>query len=597
MPLLKNRDMKNFLSSLLATIVGLLIMTLLVFLIFIGIIAASTSKEVPEVKENSLLLAKFNAQISDRTNDDPFSQFLSGNFMYNEMMGLNQILKDLDKAEADENIEGIFLKVGGVSAGISTLGEIRDALLDFKKSGKFIYAYADAFTQKSYYLATAADSIFMTPEGMFLFNGMSAEVMFYKDALEKVGVEMQIVRHGTYKGAVEPFLRNDLSDENREQIETYVGALWGKIVEDISESRGISVEQLNQIADELVTIDSDQLVETGMVDGLIYYDEMLSLLKGKMGVEEEDDLEAISLKSYKNVPAKKKKEYSRDKVAVIYAMGSVVDGNAPEGFISSERISKAIRKARRDKSVKAIVFRINSGGGSGSASDVIYREVLLAAKEKPVVASMGDVAASGGYYIAAPADTILAGQATITGSIGVFGMFPNIQGLLNDKLGITTDVVKTNKHSDILTAFDPLDTEERVIVQKLIDNFYTRFVNIVAEGRGMSYEEVDAIASGRVWAGTDALELGLIDMHGGLEKSIEVAAEMAGLEEYRVQSLPVLEDPFTAIMKQLTGDAMMRTDRILRRELGEEYIHYRKIRDIRNMHGIQAVMPYEIEIR
>jgi protease-4 len=589
--------MKNFLSSLLATLVGLIIMTLVFFFIFMGIIAASTSKEVPEVKENSLLLAKFNAQIKDRANEDPFAQFLSGNFMNVDMMGLDQILKDLDKAEADENIEGIFLRLGAISAGTSTLGEIRDALLDFKQSGKFIYAYADAYTQKSYYLATAADSIFMAPAGMFLFNGLSAEVMFYKEALEKIGVEMQIVRHGSYKGAVEPFLRNDLSEENREQIEGYVGALWDKIVGDISDSRGISVEKLNQIADELQTIDPDQLVETGMVDGLIFYDEMLSLMKERMGVDEEDDLDAISLKSYKNVPVKKKKEYSRDKVAVIYAMGTVVDGDAPEGYIGSERISRAIRKARRDKTVKAIVFRINSGGGSGSASDVIYREVLLAAREKPVVASMGDVAASGGYYIAAPADTIVASPGTITGSIGVFGMFPNVQGLLNDKLGITTDVVKTNRHSDILTPFDPLDDEERVIAQKMIDNFYERFVNIVAEGRGKSYEEVDAIAGGRVWAGTDALELGLIDMYGGLEESIELAAEMAGLEDYRVQSLPVLEDPFTAIMKQLTGSGLIRTDRILKRELGEEYVHYKKLQDIRNMRGIQAVMPYEIDIR
>jgi protease-4 len=597
LPPQKNIVMKNFLSSLLATLVGLVIMTLLVFLIFLGIIAASTSKEVPEVEENSVLLMKLNAQITDRSNEDPFAQFLSGNFMGADIMGLDQILKDLDKAEADENIEGIFLRLGALSAGVSTVGEIREALLDFKKSGKFIYAYADAYTQKSYYLASAADSIFMTPEGMFLFNGLSAEVMFYKEALEKVGVEMQVIRHGSYKGAVEPFLRQDLSEENREQIESYVGATWDKILGDIAESRGMSQEELNQIADDMLTVDSKNLVETGMVDGLIYYDEMLSLLKEKMGVEEEDDLEAISLKSYKNVPPAKKKEYSRDKVAVIYAMGSVVDGNAPEGFIGSERISKAIRKARRDKSVKAIVFRINSGGGSGSASDIIYREVLLAAQEKPVVASMGDLAASGGYYIAAPADTILASPATITGSIGVFGLFPNLQGLLNDKLGVTTDVVKTNRHADILTPFDPLDAEERVIAQRLIDNFYTRFVNIVSEGRGMTYEEVDAIAGGRVWAGTNALELGLIDMHGGLEKSIEVAAEMAGLEEYRIQSLPTLEDPFTAIMNQLTGNAMMRTDRLLRRELGDEYIHYRKIREIRNMHGIQAVMPYEIEIR
>ncbi|MCK5694059.1 MAG: signal peptide peptidase SppA [Bacteroidales bacterium] len=588
--------MKNFLSSLLATITGLVIMTVLVFLIFMGIIAASTSKDPVEVKENSLLVAKFNAKIMDSANEDPFALLFSGNFMYDEIMGLNQILKDLDKAKADDNIEGIFMRLGAVSAGIATLGEIREAMLDFKESGKFIYAYSDAYTQKSYYLASVADSVFMTPEGMFLFNGMSAEVMFYKDALEKVGVEMQVIRHGTYKGAVEPFLRNDLSPENREQIESYVGALWGKIVEDISVSRGMSVEKLNRIADDLSTIDSDQLVETGMIDGLIYYDEMLTLMKGKMGVEEEDDLEAVSLKSYKEAPVKKKKEYSKDKVAVIYAMGSVVDGNAGEGYISSERISKAIRKARRDKSVKAIVFRINSGGGSGSASDVIHREVMLAAKEKPVVASMGDVAASGGYYIAAPADTILAGPATITGSIGVFGLFPNVQKLMNDKIGVTTDVVKTNENSNILTAMDPLDPDERVIVQKMIDDFYVNFVNLVAEGRGKSYDEIDAIAGGRVWAGSNALELGLIDMYGGLEKSIEVAAEMAGLEDYRVQSLPRLEDPMAAIMKQLTGGSMVRTDRILQRELGLSYRHYRKIQDIQKMHGIQAIMPYEIEL-
>jgi protease-4 len=589
--------MKNFLSSLLATITGLVIMTILAFVILMGIVAASTSKAPVEVKENSVLLAKFNAQILDRTNEDPFAQLFSGNFMYDQSMGLNQILKDLKKAKTDDKIEGIFMNLGGVSAGIATLGEIREALLDFKESGKFIYAYSNAYTQKSYYLASVADSVFMAPEGMFLFNGMSAEVMFYKKALEKVGVEMQVIRHGSYKGAVEPFLREDLSEENREQIEGYVGALWGKIVGDIAESRGLSPEKLNQIADELATLDSEKLKETGMIDGLIYYDEMLTLMKEKLNVEEKDDLEAVALKNYKDATVKKKeKEYSRDKIAVIYAMGAVVDGNMGEGYISSERISKAIRKARRDKSVKAIVFRINSGGGSGSASDIIHREVMLAAKEKPVVASMGDLAASGGYYIAAPADTILAGPGTITGSIGVFGLFPNVQKLVNEKIGISTDVVKTNKNSNLLTALDPLDPEERQIVQKMIDDFYINFVTLVAEGREKSYEEIDAIAGGRVWAGADALELGLIDMYGGLEKSIEVAAQMAGLESYRVQELPRLEDPMTAIMNQLTGGSMARTERILQRELGEEYKYYRKIQEIRNMHGIQAIMPFEIEL-
>ncbi|MFO7668078.1 MAG: signal peptide peptidase SppA [Bacteroidales bacterium] len=588
--------MKNFLSSLLATIVGILLITTIMMIVFIGIIASSTSKEVPDVKENSLLVATFSAPIADRTDDNPFTKFMSGNPYGEDIMGLNQILKDLDKAEKDDHIKGILLNLRGVSARMATLSEIRDALLDFKESGKFIYAYADSYTQKSYYLASVADSIFMTPQGGFLFMGMSAEVMFYKKALEKVGVEMQVIRHGSYKGAVEPFLREDLSEENREQIESYMGAIWDKYMADVSESRNIPVEKLHNFVDELAAIDPDQLKESGLIDGLIYYDEMLSLMKVKMGVEEKDDLEAITLKKYKDVQSKEKKEYSRDKVAVIYAMGMVVDGDAGEGNIGSARIARAIREARRDESVKAIVFRINSGGGSALASDVIHREIKLAAEAKPVVASMGDVAASGGYYIAASADTILASPNTVTGSIGVFGLFPNIQGLLNDKLGISTDVVKTNAHSDIMSIRNPLDPAERAFIQKMIDDTYITFVNVVAEGRHKSYEEIDAIGGGRVWAGANALELGLIDMFGGLEKSIEVAAEMAGLENYRVQSLPKLDDPMTAIMKQLTGSARVRAEKILRNELGDQYIHYKKIQEIRNMHGIQMIMPFEFEV-
>jgi protease-4 len=588
--------MKNFLSSLLATIVGILVMTIVVVIILAGIIAASTSREIPDVKENSLLVASFSAPVADRSDENPFTRFWSGNPYIEEMMGLDQILKDLDKAEADDNIKGIFLKLGTVSAGIATLGEIRDALLDFKESGKFIYAYADSYTQKSYYLASVADSVFMTPEGMFLFAGLSAEVNFYKNALEKIGVDMQVVKHGSYKSAAERFTREDLSEENREQIEDYVGAVWTKMVDDISASRNIPAEKLNQYADQLVSFDNNQLAETGMIDGLIYYDEMLSMMKEKLGVAEEDDIEAITLKKYKLVPLKEKKEFTRDKVAVIYAMGTVVDGDAGEGYIGSERIAKAIRKARRDKSVKAIVFRVNSGGGSAVASDVIHREAMLAAEEKPFVVSMGDVAASGGYYISAPADTILARPGTITGSIGVVFTFPNMQELMNKKLGVTTDVVKTNTHANMFTVMDPLDPAERVFIQKAVDDTYDAFVNVVAKGRGKSYEEVNAIGGGRVWAGEDALELGLIDMFGGLEKSIGIAAEMAGLENYRTESLPKLEDPLTMIMRQLSGGSEARADRIIRQELGDQYTHYRTIRDAREMHGIQAIMPCEIEL-
>jgi len=389
------------------------------------------------------------------------------------------------------------------------------------------------------------------------------------------------------------YTRENLSDENREQIEGYVGAIWETMINDISESRGIETGLLNRYADELATMDNQQLLASGMIDGLIYYDQMLSLMKEKVGIKESEDLQALQLSRYKDVPLKSKQPFSREKIAVIYAMGMVVDGNMGEGFIGSERIARAIRKARRDASVKAIVFRVNSGGGSVIASDVIYREARLAAEEKPFVASMGDVAASGGYYIVAPADTILASPSTITGSIGVIFTMPNLKELMNEKIGITTDVVKTNRHADILTVSDPLDAEERLIIQQSVNSTYDHFVELVAENRAKSVEEVNAIAGGRVWSGKDALELGLIDMFGGLEEAIEVAADMAGLENYRIESLPRLEDPLTALMKQLTGEVRMKA---IRQELGDQYIHYKNLQAVKEMRGLQSIVPFEVEV-
>lgn len=586
--------MKNFLSSLLATIVGILIMTLLVVLIFAGIIAASTAKEVPDVKENTILVAEFDSPIIDRSDENPFSRLFTIDPAMGTVMGLDQILKDLDKAAEDENISGILLRLSAIPTGSATVEEIRNALLEFKESGKFIYAFGDMYSQNAYYVATVADSIFLAPEGLFLFSGLSAEATFYKKALDKLGVEVQVIRHGSYKSANEPFTREDLSEENREQIEGYVGTIWNTWLEGISKERGISTDLLNRYADGLIAFNNEQLVETGMIDGLIYFDQLIDMLKQKLGVGEEDDLESIALRRYRDVPAGTKKEFTRDRIAVIYAMGTVVDGDAGEGFIGSERISKAIRKARRDKSVKAIVLRVNSGGGSMIASDVIYRESRLAAEAKPFVVSMGDVAASGGYYIACPADTIVASPTTITGSIGVFSVIPNMQELMNEKLGITADVVKTNEHADLVSVFKPLHPEVEATFQKFVDDAYERFLEVVAEGRDRSTAQIDEIAGGRVWSGEDALEEGLVDMLGGLETSIEVAASMAGLENYRLQSLPVLEDPFTMIMKELTGGA---TARILKKELGQDYIHYRNIREIREMSGLQARMPFYLEIR
>lgn len=586
--------MKNFLKYMLATIAGILSLQFIGFVIlFIVIAAASSKSDAPDVKENSVLVVKFNSPVTDRADDNPISQLLSGSFVKNNAMGLDQILKDIEKAKTDDNISGIFMRLSNVPIGYASLEEIRDALIDFKTSGKFIISHSDTYTHKSYYLASVSDSIYLTPTGNFTFTGLSGTVMFYKRAMEKFGVDMQVIRHGTFKSAVEPYLMEKMSPENREQMTGYVSAFWDQMLDGISEARGISVDLLNQYADELAVAFDDQALEKGMIDGLKYYDEILDELRERTGKDEDDEISSVSLSKYADVPSSVKAEATRDKIAVIYAMGAVVSGNQGEGFIGSDRIAKAIRKAREDDKIKAIVFRVNSGGGSALASEVIYREVKLAAETKPVVASLGNIAASGGYYIVCPADTIVASETTITGSIGVFGVLPNLQELMNDKIGITTDGVKTNRYSDMGGIYRPLDPDERVFIQSLVDDVYFNFVTHVAEGRGMSFDEVDAIGGGRVWAGKDAIDIGLVDLFGGLDKSIEIAAEMAGLENYRITSRPELENPFTSFMKQISGEVKAK---IIQKELGESYYIYKKVQELQEMKGVQALMPYTIQI-
>lgn len=582
--------MKSFLKYTLATIAGILILNFLGIIIFVIILSSASSSDIPEVKDNSVLIAKFNKPIIDRENENPFTMFTSGSFDGN--IGLDQVLENIDKAKNDEKISGIFLRLTAIPASMATVEEIRDALIDFKESGKFIIAHSDTWLQKSYYLASVADKIYLTPTGDFGFNGMSTTVTYFKRALDKYGVDLQVIRHGSYKSAVEPFLTDEMSNENREQLSELLGTMWNHILQEISKSRNIPVETLQQFADEMSVAFDDQALEKGMVDGLKYYDEIIAELKDLTDTDADDDIPAISIEKYSKVPDKNK-ESSRDRIAVIYAMGTVVTGDADEGMIGSDRIAKAIRKAREDDKVKAIVFRVNSGGGSALASEVIYREVKLASEVKPVVASLGDVAASGGYYIVCPADTIVASETTITGSIGVFGVLPNLQEVMNDKIGITTGTVKTAKYSDLGALHRPLTSDERAMIQSYVDDVYTNFANNVAEGRSMSFEEVDAIGGGRVWSGASAMEIGLIDMFGGLERSIEVAAEMAGLESYRVTSRPIQEDPFTMIMKELSGDVKTK---IIQKELGDNYEIYKQMNEISNMKGLQAIMPYTLDI-
>ena len=585
--------MKSFLKYMLATIAGILILNFLGLIIFFIILGAVSKTEEPTVLDNSVLVAEFNTPILDRANDYPFSDFNLGNLDMDAAMGLDQVLKDIRKASIDDDISGIFLNLSAVPASMATVEEIRDALLEFKESDKFIIAHADLYTQKSYYLATAADKVYLTPTGDLDFKGLQARVLLFKRALDKYGIDMQVIRHGAFKSAVEPFLTDEISEANREQLDAMISSVWNKMISEIALARGISEEDLNTYANEMSVTFDHQALEKKMIDGLRYYDEVLDELRELTETDEDDDIPSIKLSKYKDVTVEDEKEASSNRIAVVYAMGNIVTGDAGEGMIGSDRIAKAIRKAREDDKIKAIVLRVNSGGGSALASEVIYREVKLASEVKPVVASLGDVAASGGYYIVCPADTIVASETTITGSIGVFGLIPNFKELMNEKIGITTGVVKTNKYADIMSTTRPLTEDERAMIQDYVDDTYTTFVNHVAEGRSMTFEEVDAIGSGRVWSGVNAMENGLIDVYGGLEKSIEIAAEMADLENYRIRSLPALEDPFTMLMKELTGGAKMR---MIRKELGASYELYKKAEEISDMQGLQAVMPYSIDI-
>lgn len=586
--------MKSFFKYVLATIVGIILSSILMFFIFLGSIGAIISSQDQPVKidEHTVLHMKLTNPITDRSNKNPMENFDFESFQPVNQLGLNEILANIKKAKEDANIDGIYLDFTMIPAGMATIEEIRSALIDFKASGKFILSYADTYTQSTYYLASIADKVYLNPEGLLSWTGMRSEIMFFKEALEKIGIEAQIIRHGKFKSAVEPFMYNQMSPENREQIMTYMGSIWNHMLTRISESRNISIEQLNELADNLTLNNADAALEHGFVDGLKYKDEILAELKELTKKKESEKIKNVTLAKYTKVP-KKRKSLEKDKIAVVYASGSVIMGEGAEGTIGSDRISKAIREARKDSTIKAIVFRVNSGGGSALASEVIWREVKLAQQVKPVIASLGDVAASGGYYIVAPAEKIVANPNTITGSIGVFGIIPNGKKLLNDKLGIHVDVAKTNKHADIYSFSRPLSAKEKETIQLNIEGVYETFITHVAEGRGMTKEEIDEIGQGRVWSGANAIEIGLIDEFGGLEKAIEIAAQTANLEKYRVIDYPKLKDTFQKLLEDLQGNVKAS---ILKKELGNEYKYYQRLQDLKNMQGIQARIPYDIEL-
>ncbi len=587
--------MKDFIkfmfASFLGTLLTMIIISLLFFGMIAGVVALAESEEV-EIEPNTVLHISWTTQIKDRSSDNPFEGFNFADMSAEKPVGLNDILKNIEKAIHDPDIRGIFLDMESIPARGTTIEEIRNKLMEFKESGKFILSYGNSYDQGAYYLASLADNIYMNPEGLILFKGLHAQLTFLKGLLDKIDVEMQIVRgpNNKYKSAVEPLMLDKMSEANREQFTVLLNSIWGKIVLAISQSRGIGIEDLNTIADNLDLTTSEKALKLNFIDGALFRDQVYDKLKELTDTDKDDDLEMVSFGSYVNAKSHKKEPSAKDRVAVIYAQGDIIQGKGDPNSIGAETMAKAIRVARKSEKVKAIVFRVNSPGGDALASDIIRREVELAKEAKPFVVSMGDVAASGGYWISTNADYIFAQPTTITGSIGVFGVIPNFQGLFNKKLGITFDNVMTNKNSDFIDVMKPMSEFQHRKLDELIIKIYDDFVSLVAETRDLDPGFVDGIARGRVWTGVDAKELGLVDELGGLEDAIAYAVEQADLgDKYRIREYPLRKPFFKQMMEELTGQARAR---IIGDELNEFKTYYDQIQTIQKMEGVQARLPF-----
>jgi protease-4 len=583
----------NFLRNLLASIIGTFItLGLILFLLIMVVVAISEDEEII-VKPNAVLEIQLDRMVKDYApkSDDPFDEIFGAN---NKKLGLNEIINAIENAKYDDNIKGISINTLSVNAGISQTKSIRNKLAEFKESGKFVNAYADIYDQKAYYLASVADTVFINPVGAIDFKGLSSEVLFLKNLQEKTGVKMEVIRHGKYKSAVEPFLENEMSANNREQITSFLKSIWNEMLVDISESRNISVEELNLIADGLLARNPKLAIENKLVDGAIYMDEYEAKLKLACGVDLDKKLNTITLKDYISTGKGRVIEKASDKIAVIYAQGEIIYGKGDEDYIGQELIINALREARKSNSVKAIVLRVNSPGGSALSSELIWREIEITKKELPVVVSMGDVAASGGYYIACNANKIIAEPTTITGSIGVFGVIPNISKLA-ENIGVNAEQVSTNKGANY-SLFEPMTNEFRTVTQEGVEFVYTTFLDRVAAGRNMTVAQVDEIAQGRVWSGVEAKEKGLVDELGGLKEAVIEAAGLAGITDYRVHNYPSYKIDFE---DRFSGFPFASTkDEILIKEFGEtNYKIYQTLKQFSEISGIQARLPYVIEIK
>lgn len=588
--------MRSFFKYVLATITGIVVFSLLIFFILIGIISSMVSS-VGSGKEsitpsNAVLYINLDHVITEKTEPNPFEDLDMPGFRGSRSLGLNDILSRIEAAKTDQNIKGIYLNVSGVNAGFSTAKAIREAIIDFKSSGKFVLSFADVMTQKGYYINAVADEVYLNPQGTLDFRGLATSVMFFKEAMDKLGIDMQILKVGTYKSAVEPFMMNAMSEANKEQVNSYLGSIYTTFLSDISDSRKISADSLRHIAEGYLIREPEDAKKLGFVNDLFYKDQVLEVLRKKLELAENKEVPYISLLDYKNKANAGAAGASR--VAVLYAYGDIVDGEGTDGQIGGDNFSRELRSLRTDDKVKAVVLRVNSPGGSALASEAIWREVELTKKVKPVIVSMGDYAASGGYYIAAAADSIFADPTTITGSIGVFGMIPNFKNLFNEKLGIHFDAVKTAKFADMDVDLDRgLTEEEKTILQTGVNNIYQVFMKRVADGRKMSVAEVDSIGQGRVWTGEQALKLGLVDKLASLDDAVKAAASKAKLTDYRVSEYPRAKEPFANLLSSSKDKIKLW---FLEDELGTYVKYLQEIKKVSSLSGVQARLPYRVEI-
>ncbi|MCP4443179.1 MAG: signal peptide peptidase SppA [Aureispira sp.] len=596
-------------TSCLGTILGLAV------LVGVGIMIVNAMSPVPPTtKPNSVLKLSLSQAIPELTNNVS-QQGGDLESLFKEHIGLSDLCALIDHAKNDDHIKGIYLDMSGVGSGLTTLKTVRKKLTEFKESGKFIVAYGNYYSQRGYYLASVASELYLHPLGAVDFLGFSAQIMYYKGLMDKMGVKFQIYYAGKFKSATEPFRRTDMSDANRKQVRAYVGGAYDLFLKDISESRDIPVAELYKIADNALVRRAEDAEKYKLVDGVRYKDEILDDLRDKLATKEKEKIQVVSLKKYYEINKVNINKYKNaDKIAVVYAEGSIVDGQGDQGSIGGDKYASIIRKIRKDDKVKAIVIRVNSGGGSALASDIIWREIEKAKEQGiSVVASMGDVAASGGYYISANADRIFAEDNTITGSIGVFGMIPNTRGLMEGKLGLTMDTVKTGKFSSSMSGagFYEFTEQEGQIIQESIDEIYTVFKTRVSDGRKMSMANVDSIAQGRVWLGTKAKEIGLVDELGGLEEALASAAQFANLTDYRVVSYPKTKSFQESLMESFGGDneedatkAQAKLQALinkipqnaLAKELGDFYPIFENFKKINEYKGIQMRMPFEIVV-